>query len=131
MDIAGTQPVIPDCYKLPQPPPLASKMPYLSDDSLFFIFYSMPRDALQESAAQELYNRNWRYHKELKTWLTKEPNAPDSLYTKTAQFEKGVYLFWDVGRWCKVSKEFVLHYDLIEDRLNAGGSSPGTFVIFC
>ena len=32
-------------------------------ETLFYIFYSMPRDAMQAAAAVELYNRKWRYHK--------------------------------------------------------------------
>jgi CCR4-NOT transcriptional regulation complex NOT5 subunit len=32
-------------------------------ETLFYIFYAMPKDQLQGFAAQELYNRKWKYHK--------------------------------------------------------------------
>ena len=38
-------------------------------ETLFYIFYGMPKDILQACAAQELYRRDWRYHGELKIWL--------------------------------------------------------------
>jgi NOT2 / NOT3 / NOT5 family len=38
-----------------QPPPIGpEKAVAFSDETLFFMFYSSPRDALQEVAAQEL-----------------------------------------------------------------------------
>ncbi|KAK1227374.1 hypothetical protein PQX77_009638 [Marasmius sp. AFHP31] len=46
---------IPGCYNVQPPPPGPSKATAFSDETLFFIFYSSPRDALQEVAAQELY----------------------------------------------------------------------------
>jgi CCR4-NOT transcription complex subunit 2 len=38
-------------------------------ETLFHVFYSMPRDLLQAYAAAELYSRDWRYHMELKLWF--------------------------------------------------------------
>lgn len=46
---------IPACYNVHPPPPGPSKAQAFSDETLFFMFYSSPRDALQEIAAQELY----------------------------------------------------------------------------
>lgn len=54
---------LPQCYYM-QPPAL--KTGHLSEfklETLFYIFYAMPRDSLQAYAAQELYKRDWRYHK--------------------------------------------------------------------
>ena len=34
-----------------------------------------PRDTLQEYAARELVARNWRYHKGIQVWLTKDSNV--------------------------------------------------------
>ncbi|MCO5547900.1 hypothetical protein L7F22_001354 [Adiantum nelumboides] len=45
---------LPSCYNVQPPPPPQSKVATFSDETLFFIFYSTPRDALQEVAAQEL-----------------------------------------------------------------------------
>lgn len=38
-----------------QPPPAQSKIGNFSDETLFFIFYSQPKDLMQEMAAHELY----------------------------------------------------------------------------
>lgn len=65
------------CY-YNQPPVL--KMTHLSKfhlETLFYVFYSMPKDVLQAYAAQELYGREWRYHSELKIWL-KRASAADA-----------------------------------------------------
>jgi CCR4-NOT transcription complex subunit 2 len=45
---------LPSCYNVQPPPPAQSKIGSFSDETLFYIFYSMPRDILQEAAAQEL-----------------------------------------------------------------------------
>ena len=46
---------LPACYNVAPPPPGPNKAAAFSDETLFFMFYSSPRDALQEVAAQELY----------------------------------------------------------------------------
>lgn len=46
---------LPACYKNVNPPPAISKIFQFSDETLFYIFYTMPRDVMQEAAAQELY----------------------------------------------------------------------------
>ena len=94
--------VLPSCYNVQPPPPAQSKVASFSDETLFFIFYSTPRDVLQEVAAQELYSRNWRYHKELHVWLTKEQNTEPT--HKTPTYERGTYVFFDPASWDKVSK---------------------------
>lgn len=45
---------LPSCYNVQPPPPAQSKIASFTDETLFFIFYSTPRDVLQEVAAQEL-----------------------------------------------------------------------------
>lgn len=93
---------LPSCYNVHPPPPAQSKINSFADETLFFIFYATPRDALQEVAAQELYNRNWRYHKELHLWLTKEQNTEPT--QKTQIYERGNYVFFDPSSWEKVTK---------------------------
>ncbi|KAG5439124.1 hypothetical protein PCANB_001423 [Pneumocystis canis] len=105
---------LPACYNVQLAPPPLSKIRNFSDETLFYIFYSMPRDAMQEAAAQELTNRNWRYHKELKLWLTKEPGVEP--IQRTPQYERGQYIFFDYMLWEKLKKEFLLIYDALEDR---------------
>jgi hypothetical protein len=46
---------LPGCYNVQPPPPGPNKATAFSDETLFFMFYSSPRDALQEVAAQELW----------------------------------------------------------------------------
>merc|ERR1719273_467789 len=66
---------LPKCYYV-QPPALkTSHLSKFTLETLFYIFYNMPRDALQVYTAKELYNRNWVYHKLLKTWITEETSA--------------------------------------------------------
>ncbi|KAJ3066709.1 hypothetical protein HDU98_010010 [Podochytrium sp. JEL0797] len=70
---------VPPCYRVQMPavPDLdpAERIAASSEDALFFAFYAFPRDRIQEAAAQELYSRGWRFHKDIKVWLTKEANV--------------------------------------------------------
>ena len=64
--VAVKEPVftLPACYTTPNP--VALKTGHLEKfrlETLLYIFYTMPRDVLQWHAAQELYNRKWKYHK--------------------------------------------------------------------
>lgn len=45
---------LPSCYNVQPPPPNPKKAAQFSDETLFFTFYALPRDAGQEVAAQEL-----------------------------------------------------------------------------
>lgn len=42
----------------------------LKTETLFYIFYNLPRDALQAYAASELYIRKWVFHTVYKKWFT-------------------------------------------------------------
>ncbi|KAI9996664.1 hypothetical protein PInf_014438 [Phytophthora infestans] len=80
---------LPLCY-YNQPPVL--KTTHLSKfhlETLFFVFYSMPKDVLQAYAAQELYSREWRYHAELKTWLKRASPADAALLAGNASSSVG------------------------------------------
>ncbi|KAF7977699.1 hypothetical protein HWV62_2958 [Athelia sp. TMB] len=115
---------LPACYNVQPPPPGPSKAAAFSDETLFFMFYSSPRDALQEIAAQELFNRNWRYHKELRHWITKETGTSPS--QKVQGGEQGTYTFWDPENWQKERKDMtVLYADLEEKTLPAFLPGPG------
>jgi hypothetical protein len=89
---------------------------HFSDETLFFVFYSQPRDAMQEAAAEQLYKRNWRYHKDLHLWLTKDVGTEPT--QKTATYERGSYIFFDPNTWEKVQKEFVLVFEHLETRVS-------------
>ena len=82
---------IPICYYM-QPPAL--KTGHLSKfqlETLFHIFYSLPRDVLQAYAAQELYDRLWRYHATLKQWFLRTPS--------TGTDSVPGFLYFDTGCW--------------------------------
>jgi hypothetical protein len=96
-------------------------------------------------ACKRRYKRNWRYHKELKLWLTKESGIEPS--QKTSTYERGSYIFFDPITWEKVcfplpclsssladvvslgtqvNKEFVLVYDLLDSRPQQPTQQPGS-----
>lgn len=84
---------LPMCYYM-QPPPLkTSHLSKFQLETLFYIFYAMPKDVLQAYAAQELYNRDWSYHQDLKLWF-KRGSSSDGLSTTTNQ-----YIFFDINAW--------------------------------
>lgn len=75
---------LPLCY-YNQPPVL--KTTHLSKfhlETLFYIFYAMPKDVLQAYAAQELHGRDWRYHVDLKIWLKRATPADTALLAATS-----------------------------------------------
>lgn len=96
----------------PPPEPCDLKILSFSDETLFYIFYMKPRDTLQEYAARELVARNWRYHKDIQVWLTKDSNVEPVLISQDV--EKGVYIFFDPHNWEKIKKEFLLHYSSVQ-----------------
>jgi CCR4-NOT transcription complex subunit 2 len=115
---SNVKPVIPPDFTLPAAytvtnvPPLHSKMASFSAETLLAIFYQFPRDILQEIAAQELYNRDWRWHMKLQQWMMKDPDlaAPMRLSPKE---EHGWYLFFDVKNWrrervCILNRIYIL-----------------------
>ncbi|PVH98950.1 hypothetical protein DM02DRAFT_595203 [Periconia macrospinosa] len=100
----NSKPVIPPDFKLPAAytvtnvPPLHSKVSSFSAETLLAIFYQFPRDIMQEIAASELYNRDWRWHIKLQQWMMKDPDLPAPVRI-SAKVERGWYLFFDVMNW--------------------------------
>ena len=45
---------LPQCYTVHNVHKLEDKVPSFSDETLFYMFYSMPRDVMQEVCATEL-----------------------------------------------------------------------------
>lgn len=93
---------LPGCYNVANIQPLQSRIPGFSDETLFFIFYSMPRDIMQELVAEELMGRKWRYHKLERCWLTRDETYPGPVDVERGVTERGVYLLWDSSAWKKV-----------------------------
>ncbi|TFL01753.1 hypothetical protein BDV98DRAFT_567476 [Pterulicium gracile] len=104
---------VPSCYIVQTPPAGPAKASMFSEETLLFMFYAAPRDALQEVAAQELFNRNWRYHKEHRVWLTKDTTTATA---KIPGGEQGSYIVWDPETWTRERKELTVVYTELEDR---------------
>jgi CCR4-NOT transcription complex subunit 2 len=113
---------LPACYTVQNVHPLQTRIPSFTDETLFYIFYSMPRDVMQEVVAAELTNRNWRYHKVERMWLTRDVNYHEPI-SIGQEAERGYYIFFDYQSWKKVRREFVLRYADLDDR--AMGRSLG------
>lgn len=87
---------LPMCYYM-QPPAL--KTGHLSKfqlETLFYIFYALPKDVLQAYAAQELYSREWRYHGESKLWF-KRAGPADGVANLPSGSPQ--YLYFDINSW--------------------------------
>lgn len=52
------------------------------------------------------FNRDWRYHKEERVWITRAPGMEPTLKTNT--YERGTYYFFDCHNWRKVAKVKIL-----------------------
>ncbi|OJJ46742.1 hypothetical protein ASPZODRAFT_142542 [Penicilliopsis zonata CBS 506.65] len=109
---------LPSCYSVANIQPLQTRIPSFSDETLFYIFYSMPRDIMQELVAEELMGRKWRYHKIERCWLTRDETYPGPVDVERGVSERGVYLLWDPTSWKKVRREFILRYEDLDNRLD-------------
>ncbi|KAK4126184.1 cobW-domain-containing protein [Parathielavia appendiculata] len=99
---------LPDCYQVKNVQPIEAKISSFNEETLMWIFYSCPRDIKQQMAAIELNNRNWRWHKKMQMWLTKDDvMVPQSL---GPTHERGYYVVWDTVNWRKERRELMLHY---------------------
>eukprot|EP00535_Pseudo-nitzschia_heimii_P007281 CAMPEP_0197178590 /NCGR_PEP_ID=MMETSP1423-20130617/3820_1 /TAXON_ID=476441 /ORGANISM="Pseudo-nitzschia heimii, Strain UNC1101" /LENGTH=430 /DNA_ID=CAMNT_0042628363 /DNA_START=365 /DNA_END=1657 /DNA_ORIENTATION=+ len=88
---------LPDCYYM-QPPALKTgHLQQFQPETLFYIFYALPKDVLQAYAAQELYTREWRYHGDLKLWF-KRAGPADGIAQSSAGQQ---YLYFDINSWEK------------------------------
>ncbi|XP_057782757.1 probable NOT transcription complex subunit VIP2 isoform X2 [Salvia miltiorrhiza] len=106
---------VPQCYYAKQPPPLSAYFSKFQLDTLFYVFYSMPKDEAQLYAANELYNRAWFYHRDLHLWFTRVSNMEPLV--KTSAYERGSYICFDPNTWETIRKDnFVLHYEMLEKR---------------
>lgn len=84
------------CYYM-QPPAL--KTGHLSKfqlETLFYIFYALPKDVLQAYAAQELYTREWRYHTESKVWF-KRATPSDGFPNNSSSPVQ--FIYFDINTW--------------------------------
>lgn len=91
--------------------PIEDRIASFNDLTLFFIFYTKPRDILQELSARELNKRNWRFHKDLQLWLTKDTSVEPKPVGIGA--EDGSYILFDPESWEFYTRSFVLSYSSI------------------
>jgi len=99
---------LPLCYYM-QPPPLkTSHLAKFQLETLFYVFYAMPKDVLQAYAAQELYNREWQYHQDLKLWFKRggSPDDPKVVASggpgggkHAVQPTPNQYIYFDIHSW--------------------------------
>lgn len=93
---------LPSCYKVANVQPLNDRIPSFSEETLFFIFYSNPKDLVQELVADELVGRKWRFHRGEKMWVTRDENFSAPVEMEREVSEQGSYLWWDWRGWKKV-----------------------------
>ena len=108
--------ILPACYSVGNVHPLEEKIASVTDETLFWMFYNIPRDVAQELAATELTNRTWRYHKVLRVWITKEPGygEPQAL---TSEVERGRYIVFNNELWRRESREMIIRYADLDDHI--------------
>eukprot|EP00158_Paraphelidium_tribonemae_P000086 Partr_v1_DN15810_c0_g1_i1_m46822 putative CCR4-NOT transcription complex subunit 2 len=78
---------LPPCYRMPQPALKTGHLARFEAGTLLYIFHAMPRDLLQGYAAQELYGRGWRYHRDARAWFVREAASPSG------------WAVWDSSSW--------------------------------
>ncbi|KAJ4952395.1 hypothetical protein NE237_029227 [Protea cynaroides] len=107
---------VPECYYAKLPPSVhQGYFSKFQPETLFYIFYSMPKEEAQLYAANELHNRGWFYHREHRLWLIRVSNMEPLVKTNT--YERGSYLCFDPSTWETVRKDnFVLYYEMLEKR---------------
>ena len=82
-----------------------------NEDTLFFLFYMSTGDLMQLQAASMLYDRDWRYHREKRLWITKVPGLDP--HQKTPTFERGYYSCFDPIQWKKLQLEMTIEYSKV------------------
>ncbi|GAW81056.1 hypothetical protein, conserved [Plasmodium gonderi] len=82
----------------------------LQTETLFYIFYNLPRDILQAYAASELYLRKWTYHMNYKKWF-----IPRNFFNHNSLENCSSWIYFDPITWSKKTYEDFL---TIKDMMN-------------
>ena len=77
---------------------LASKF---DNETLFFLFFYMAYTEEQLIASEVLKDREWRFHKVMKTWVKRKGNPKE----RGELYEVGTYTYFDPKEW--VLKEMI------------------------
>ncbi|XP_037960240.1 cell wall protein DAN4-like isoform X2 [Teleopsis dalmanni] len=88
----------------------------LSDDTLFYIFYICVREKVQLEVAVELFNRQWRFHKDMKVWFRRALDR--AIYRRMGNREEGLYIYFDPNQWQIVSEFLIIYDQQVEAILN-------------
>jgi len=80
---------LPPCYYVNPPQLKTAHLQKFSLETLFYIFFNMPRDMLQAYAAAELYNRGWKFHRDMQQWLILQ-EGEDKVHR---------WVYFDENRW--------------------------------
>lgn len=129
--------ILPPCYNVQAAPPLVpAKLAAFSDETLFYMFYAMPRDSMQEAAARELCSRGWRFHKGLLVWtlrgsttntvskadggkatdiITLNASPTTTTTAKPAKESLFGYIFFEPKTWSRVNGTVPLDESLLEE----------------
>jgi len=120
---------IPDCYIVQNVAPIQQRISGFTEDTLFYIFYTSPKDIIQEEVATELMSRKWRFHMKEKMWLTRDDATSNPVIIEKDVCEQGYYIWWDYRSWKRVRKMYILRYEDLDDHTSGGRSlaMPGLF----
>jgi len=88
---------LPMCYYMNPPALKTGHLSKFQLETLFYIFYALPKDVLQAYAAQELYTRKWKYHADLKRWF-KQAESSDGV-PQNGNNGNPQYFFFDINSW--------------------------------
>lgn len=123
---------LPMCYYM-QPPHLnLGHFKKFHLETLFYIFYGMPKNILQVYAAEELHSRNWRYHKVHKLWFVQataqdgvppsSTGAPQLIFFEISTWERRLFQ----GRVDDVQKGFLAQSDYVKNTQRNPSSGSNT-----
>mmetsp|Transcript_4167 Transcript_4167/g.8464 ORF Transcript_4167/g.8464 Transcript_4167/m.8464 type:complete len:341 (+) Transcript_4167:227-1249(+) len=86
---------LPHCYYANPPQLKVSHFGKFQVETLFYIFYNMPRDTLQAYAAFELYARKWLYHQERELWFIEQQETANG----AAPTSRWQFFDTEAGEW--------------------------------
>jgi len=104
---------IPECYTVNKVSPVRSRINGFTDETLFYIFYTSPRDMIQEDAASELRARKWSYHMKEKMWFVKDDSS-QSQWVLPGKVEFGYFIWWDWRNWRKMKRQYEMRWEDVE-----------------
>ncbi|CAJ1400931.1 unnamed protein product [Effrenium voratum] len=70
---------LPHSYYMNPPVMKQGHLQKFAVETLFYMFFNMPKELYQASSAVELYSRGWRYHKVEKTWFALQEDQARNL----------------------------------------------------